>query len=450
MSNKIVKKRLVCVLILCGLTFADYGCTGGTQEAHTHEASTADAGSELSQQPDTSLQEMIQDTSSPEPQPQEQGRSEANPPEPTPSEQTPSERTVEPVAEATPEPTPQEQIPPEKAPTPPLPKPHGTDHMKLEDFNGAKMPVNHAGGTYPSQYPGAGKGTVHLDSKVAVFGKSLRLDLQSGVFYAQFNPRLPAGRDFARDYSENPKGWKYNTYNRFSFWIKMPKEAMPPSRKGVDNMHFGTYVKRIKNADKYSDEAGGGHWYHHLNIPNTDTWTKVIINMHPNHERGASGGKEHGNQPNPTKESQYNYFDTLTRFYISQQRKPPTKHPSSMWLDEFYFYRVPHKENDAQVYSIAATYIPSTKKLMLTWGRNKNENKIEHCVKYAFSDIHTLGWDKAKDAPSGCIKPPGYQGYNKMHYETTQINIGQNKRIFFAIRPKGSKLFSQIDLPILP
>jgi hypothetical protein len=173
----------------------------------------------------------------------------------------------------------------------------------------------------------------------------------------------------------------------------------------------------------------------------------VVINMHPHHYRGDSGGKEQGDRPHPTREDDYNYFDTLTRFYISSEGPPLASYPAVYKLDEFEFYKEPNEENDDQVYAIAATYVPPEKRLILTWSRPKNDNATRHEVRYAFSDIHELGWEKATPAPGGLIKPPGEGGYNGMVYITTEIRPDSEAGVYLAIKPQNAKLFSQIELP---
>ena len=91
----------------------------------------------------------------------------------------------------------------------------------------------------------------------------------------------------------------------------------------MNNASFGTYVKQVTNADPSSDEAGGGHFYHGLDLPNNGQWTHVILNMHPEHRRGDDGSVDPGNLPYPTApsagnggtdpEATYNYFGLLRR-----------------------------------------------------------------------------------------------------------------------------------------
>jgi len=321
--------------------------------------------------------------------------------------------------------------------------------MGFLTFDGGALPVNKDGATYPNQYRPEGQANIALDDADTVSGRSLRFEVTQGIFYAQFNAHNSDGtRGFAREYASSPGKWALSTYNRLSFWIQCPTNATPLGTGGRQNVDFGTYVKKVQGADKRSDETGGGHWYHLLNIPPTGAWTKVIINMHPHHYRGRSGSEEQRNQPHPTREEDYNYFDTLTRFYISAEHGRPSSYPAVYRLDEFNLYREPCPENDEQVFSIAATVVPAENRLVLTWSRDKNENTARHEVRYAFSSIHEIGWEEAIAAPDGVVKPPGWQGYNGMVYTTTKLPLAGKRAVYLAIRPENAKLFSQIDLPL--
>ncbi len=315
----------------------------------------------------------------------------------------------------------------------------------LQDFDGTAVPVNVAGDTYPSEYGGAGAAQVSIDLNDAASGHSLRMDVTSGGLYAQFNPYDGSGRGFARDYSATPKAWSFNTYNRLSFWIKRPTTASPLITNGSHGTYVGTYVKQISNADPSSDETGGSHYYHSINLPNNGQWTQVILNMHPDHRRGDSGGIDPGYLPHPTGEPQYNYFDALTRFYIDDTASPTT---GTYRIDDIQFYREPYAEDDAQVASLTGTYDPTRNEVIVTWNRSKDDNTVNDEVRYAFSDIHQLGWNAATPAPSGIITPPGWQGYSGMVYDTTALPLAGHLVVFIAIKPQNSDLFSQIAVPL--
>lgn len=323
--------------------------------------------------------------------------------------------------------------------------------MKWVDFNGAELPRNKAGDAYPSQYEGEGsRARVSLDDKDAIAGRSVRFEVTQKSLYAHFNPYDADGaRGFARQYVAHPDQWQFNTFNRLSFWVKCPRNAPPLMENGQENVQVGTYVKRIASADRRSDESGGDHGYHLFNLAPTGTWTRLVMNMHPSHFRGQPGGKERGDQPHPTKEPEYNYFDTLTRLYIDVTRGKPTSYPVVYHLDEFEFYREPHEENDQQVYSIAATYVQGTNELILTWSRRKDEDRTEHEVRYAFQDLHQIGWDRATPAPNGLVRSLGDGGYNGMLYRNTSLLLKGKREVYLGIKPKNARLFSQIALPLL-
>src|SRR3989304_6883974 len=319
--------------------------------------------------------------------------------------------------------------------------------MTLQNYDVSSVPVNQAGDTYPGFYGGAGSGTISLNSSDAVSGKSLQARLSSGYAQIQFNPYSDSTRGFAREYSVNPSGWLFNTYDRMRFWIKVPQNQLSDKSPGQANYQIGTYVKRVSNPDPYSDETGGNHYNNHINITYTGQWTQVILNMHPNHQRGGEGGTEWGNMPHPTGESQYNYFDALTRFYIDNLSNPGS-YPATYLIDNIELYKEPAQENDDQVYSIHGTYVPSSNRIYVGWMRNKDENSVSHEVCYAFSDIHQTGWNAATPAPNGVIVPPGWQGYNGMVYDTTSLPLSGQSRVYIAIKPQNSTLFSQIIIPL--
>ncbi len=335
----------------------------------------------------------------------------------------------------------------------------GQISFQFQDFEGSAPPTNGGDGTSPDPdgYPQEGKGptVISLDSSDAMSGsKSLRFTVNAGTTYPAwwafnyggYKSGVTSPRGFAREFAENPSGWQFNTYNRLTFWIKAPTNASQSSDEG-HNVELGTYVKRVQNADPYSDETGGGHYYHFFNIQPTDTWTKVVVNMHPNHQRGGVGSYEWGNLPYPTGESQYNYWDVFTSFYFEFDPYVTSfgTYPKVYKFDGFEFYKEPYQENDDQVYNIAATYVLAEKKIIMSWSRNKNEETINHEVRYSFSNIHEIGWNAATPAPGGILIPNGYQG---MTYKSTAIPTGSNQKIYLAIKPQNSLLFSQIEIPL--
>jgi methionine-rich copper-binding protein CopC len=337
----------------------------------------------------------------------------------------------------------------------------GAATMVLQNFNGPTLPTDGDGDTYPSQYTSDGTATVSLNSTNSVTGNSVQFNVTSGAFYAQFNsfnyadnPAYPPWRSFMRDYSQNPSGWQYNTYNRISFWYLRPTTAGPMLTNGDYNVEIGTYDKQITNEDNTSDETGGDHYYHLLNLPATGQWTQVILNMHPDHYRGEDGSQDPGVVTYPTATNgpnggddppgTYNYFDTMTRLYIDEEDYPAN---GTFLVDDFQFYNEPVQENDVQAYSLTATYNPSNNELITTWNHDKNDGTIDD-VRYAFSDIHQLGWASATPAPNGIITPPDAGAYNAMWYDTTSLPLSGHSVVYIAVKPENSNLFTEIAVPI--
>ncbi len=342
------------------------------------------------------------------------------------------------------------------------PEARAVERYPLLDFEGQALPTNGDGDAYPSQYSAQGTATVRLDPDAATGRQSVAFVLESGKVYPHFNPfntegrraGVTVGKGFAREYAEHPGQWRMNTFNRFAFWVEAPASAAQLRTDGRQNCEFGTYVKRIADMDAHSDETGGNHYYHFLNLPPTGTWTRVVLNMHPNHQRGGPGGKEWGNLLHPTGEPAYNYYDTFTRFYFEFLQAPRT-YPATYRFDSFEFYREPYEENDDQIYSISATYVAAANRIVLSWFRNKADDAVKHEVRYAFSNIHEIGWDRATPAPDGLITPPGVGGYCGMVYDTTALPLGKGngsaakgRTLYLATKPENSALFSQISLPL--
>jgi hypothetical protein len=346
---------------------------------------------------------------------------------------------------------------------------YGATHTAvLSSFDGTSVPTNGDGGTYPDEYGGSlpgegGSATLSIDSADSVSGKSLDLHLTAGRLYAEFNPYnyngtsgFPSPRGWARNYAQDASSWEYNTYNRLSFWVKLPTTDTAYTTDGSQNLEFGTYVKQITNPDLTSDEAGGEHYYHELNIPALGTWTQVVINMHPDHRRGDPGSTDPGVLNYPTTSTYgggdpantYNYFDTLTRFYLQEPYSDPSSHPADYLFDQFSFYKEPYQENDTQVYDLTSSYRASDNRLVVTWSRDKAEDTVNQEVRYAFSDIHQLGWANATAAPNGTITPPGGGAYNNMVYDTTGINMAGHSVVYIAIKPQNSSQFTEIAVPL--
>ena len=325
--------------------------------------------------------------------------------------------------------------------------------LKLDDFEGASIRVVQPGQTDPrirylwGQFSPNGTWDFTTEDKHDG-SKSLKSIYTGGTNWQfQFYPNtgeVVNHYQYAKYFVTG--SWANNTYNRLKFWIKVPA-GVTQAKGGDNNFQFGTYT-RCSTCDVTSAESDGGHWYHHFDLAYTGAWEQMIIDFHPSHKRTSLSNSEEGVQQYPTGESGLNYFDLLTRFYLDFPYLT-LPNPSNIYLDGFEFYTESNTENEDQVYSVHAVYVPSTNTVKVGWLRNKNEDSIKHDVKYSFSDIHQIGWNAATPAPSGTdITPPGSAGYNGMYYTTAAINVAGHSTLYIGIKPQNTALFKQIAIPI--
>jgi RNA polymerase sigma factor (sigma-70 family) len=324
------------------------------------------------------------------------------------------------------------------------------DRIVFQNFDGPTPPVKRSGEGFPSYYhkpeenQGGGIFATSINTTDAVAGSSLQMTLTQGRIKARFLPSEEDGvLKFARDYSANPAAWRFNTYNRFRFWFKLPTVSSGHRTDGGCNAFLLTSMQPVKTQQSPADDP----WFHHLNIPATGNWTQVIINMHPHNLAGKDLVRELGNLPHPTGEPDHNFFDTLTALYL-ECRRPPTQYPAVYLLDEMEFYREANLENDQQIYGLTATHVPSANRVVVTWNRHKDEDHVAHEVRYAFRPIHEIGWQKATPAPAGLISPLGKANDNGMVYDSTALPLSGQTMVYIAIKPENAPRFSQVAVPL--
>jgi RNA polymerase sigma factor (sigma-70 family) len=318
------------------------------------------------------------------------------------------------------------------------------------NFDGPTPPLTQSGDGFPNYYykpeenEAGGIFATSINTTDAVAGSSLQMELTKGRIKARF---LPIEKDgvmrFARDYAAAPKDWRFNTYNRFRFWLKSPPTARSHRVDGDANVFLLTSMQSVKSPGQPDDEP----WFHHFNVPATGHWTQVIVNMHPHNRAGKDQGRELGRQPHPTGEADYNFFDTLTSLYL-ECRYPPSRYPAAYLLDEMEFYREPAAENDEQIYGLTATHVAAANRIIVTWNRHKDEDRVRHEVRYAFRPVHEIGWQQAMAAPGGLITPLGAGAANAMVYDSTALPLSGRSMLYVAIKPENSARFSQVALPL--
>ena len=259
-------------------------------------------------------------------------------------------------------------------------------------------------------------------------------------------PGFSDGWNYARKMIQDPGSWQMGRVNRMRFWIKVPT-SIPAQSGGRYNFEVGTYLRDL-SWSSLDAENNNWHFYHFYNLHPTGQWEQVILDAHPGHQRSWPGDTEYGEKLYPSSETpDLTYFDLLTRFYFDL---PYVQWPGPVdfYLDGFEFFQETAAENVDQVFSIHGVFVPSNL-LRVGWSRRKDQESIAHEVRYAFSDIHSLGWNAATPAPGGVVVPPSGSGpYQTLEYSTSSINLSGRSAIFFAIKPQGASRFRQIAIPL--
>jgi len=329
----------------------------------------------------------------------------------------------------------------------------------FEDFETPELVATNPGESEPdrkylwSQYAEGGDrpGLARLTSDYSYNGnQSISVTITPGAkgdFYLQFRPTVGSVKTYAREMKPEIE-WKLDYFDRIKFWVLLPS-TLPKAPLGQKNAQFATYTRSLATPTN-TYESENGHWYHHYNLFPTGQWHQIIVDLHPNAQRGVAGRLELGNLPYPTGDAGYNYFDVITRFYMTVYYKASEglPFPATMYADYMEFYKELSPENIDQVYSLHGVYVPSDNKVVVGWMRHKEENKVRHEVRYAFQSIHEIGWSQATQAPDGMVKPEGWDGYNGMEWSTSQIDLKGRSHIYIGIKPENATLFRQIEVPI--
>lgn len=243
--------------------------------------------------------------------------------------------------------------------------------------------------------------------------------------------------------------WKFNYYNRIALYVKMPSNTEMGAADGA-NFSVGTFYSSIVNGPPTSNNAevgGGNHGYHRYNLAE-DAVSKIVVDCNPTHIRGADGNTEQPLMEYPIEadSGKYNYFDLLTRLYFSASGA--TEHGLEWNYDNFYFYRENRIEEEVEVYSLAASYQPTTSTTSLSFNvhKNRDEETAFYEVRYSDEDIHDIGFENASEWVT--TGDQGYQGDNIVAISTQSIDASSMSTLFIAVRKVGHTLFKQISLEV--
>ncbi len=233
-------------------------------------------------------------------------------------------------------------------------------------------------------------------------------------------------------------GSKDPNYNRMRF--KMRCNGNVTTSVPAANTDLGTYVKPTTDT---CTSCQGQHYYHSFS-PNVykDRWLLFIMNRHPQHRVGDSGGVDPGDDPEwvrPTYGGPVHYLDGLTRFYFEIYGSGIAGTTCS--FDDITMDRV-DGEPDAYVASISVTHSGSAYELV--WATPKNQT-INYEIRYSTSSMKSAGF--ASGTSGGTVTNSG-SDYPMAMWKSP--NMGEPASgMYFAIRPSGQTAFTEVYLPAM-
>jgi len=271
------------------------------------------------------------------------------------------------------------------------------------------------------------------------------------VYYNNRNEGAVNHWRYLRDVISN---WQTDTINRIRFWVKFPAGVSQSSPVAAANIQFGTYLRDAAEPVT-NNESDNLHFYHYYNLKREGSmWHQVIVDSHPNHQRGNSGSLELDTIYYPLTDTDpgMNYFDMLTWFYVKEMVSGGMS--GTTYFDGFEAYTDPNDEDIEQIYSLHGIYNDETGEIVVGWKRNKNTSTKSFDVKYAYSSFHENGGfnQHGTPAPNGTgilpyidLEPNGYNG---IEYRGV-IDVTGRDYVYIAIKHQDSPTrFREIRIPV--
>lgn len=241
--------------------------------------------------------------------------------------------------------------------------------------------------------------------------------------------------------------------NRMSFWIKTSVDYdmiwhndNPDDYPENYNMHFGTYTRDPAGVPYNLTDNKGRHFYHTMNLQmvgNSQYWTKIIIDNHPQQEVSASGDPG----VNPTT---WNYFDGFSRFYFKGKAMLIPETPFNIWWDEFEVYE--DTESDAITVSTVAISRLTSDTFTLTWsGSYAKTGGTQDTYEVRWSNSPITKANVAAATSLGTAQTGDWE--NVVFFETGQLTTSSNT-VYFAIRQTNANdtlwYFASYELTMSP
>ena len=279
---------------------------------------------------------------------------------------------------------------------------------------------------------------------------SLRVPISRDGTCLQFYPyREEDGRwHFMREFALSSAPWQMNSYNRLRFWIRPPAAPASLQQKPLNILVTACLKRQGPNAVG----VGPGESIRYdlfSRIPYSGEWHQIILDPHPSQFLEALGrrAREVGYQEHPTAEPGVNGFDAITRLEVQLHLGglPPAP---EFHFDAFEWYREDHPENVGQIHNLHGVYLRSQNEIRVGWRGLQGDAHVAHEVRYAFENIHDLGWEKAQPAPDGAVRTIGGAGENGREWSARSLDLKGRKTVFIAIKPENSELFRQIAVQL--
>mgnify|MGYP002639601044 CR=1 FL=1 len=201
--------------------------------------------------------------------------------------------------------------------------------------------------------------------------------------------------------------------DRMSFYMYL--EGTPSTPESGDlptsTMEVGTYLCWDQGGTVYGQgdgcpyESPNQHWYHWF-TQNSGAWVHILVDAHPQHQRGVTAAPV--NEPALIPYSKY-YYNQMMQFYIQQAEVSVTN--SEFWVDEIEYYSTldtpEPNQNDDSVCSLWVGYWSAGNYWELGFMDSTVDGDIKKTyeVRYSDAEITNANWES-----SNSITPLIYGG----------------------------------------
>lgn len=243
--------------------------------------------------------------------------------------------------------------------------------------------------------------------------------------------------------------------NRFGYYARyhgMQDPGLRSSDPENGNVEIGTYL--FPPGDVIAGNEIG-HWYHLMDVVN-DVWLHVVLDRHPQHERGGEGAP-----PDDPAGPEHPYYRDFASFYWDIPY--PQGRPTTVWFDDVGFWTQPGPENDVSVSTTWVGYRATDRRWMLSfndssWGSAEssyNDRSVgTYEVRWSREPITNANWSRATPIVplvNGARGPGRGQGRIRRPNPSKQIAytdfrlprrvVRSARTVYFAIKDVSSARF---------